>query len=277
MENVADKPTSEPTKNSFGEIVRVYGSIGAFARSNLILIWIAIILLIWFLNPIKALPYPGEVLQAFRRMWRAEGSQGLLYNIYVTLKLNIVGLIYSSVISAAISYLSVIPLFQPLNKMVQWLRYIPIVGFNLVFLTLFAIGWPMKIAMLTTGMSFFLVTSMTGVIAAIPRMKYELAKVLGYNDLQVFYSVVMRPTLPAMIEMIAQNAAMGWVMITAIETYNRTEGGIGSQIYAYSSTNNLPEVYAYLFIIGIIAVAEDWIFTLLKRLLFPYSLIAERG
>jgi len=87
----------------------------------------------------------------------------------------------------------------------------------------------------------------------------------------------VRPTLPQMIDMVAQNAAMGWVMITAIETYNRTEGGIGSQIYAYSSTNQLAEVYAYLFIIGAIAVSEDLLFALLKRLLFPYSQIAERG
>ncbi|MGH9799404.1 MAG: ABC transporter permease [Blastocatellia bacterium] len=265
------------SQNSFGEIARVYGSVGSFVRANLTLLWIGLALLVWFLNPIKALPNPMEVLQGFRGMWRAAGSQGLVYNVYVTLKLNIVGLFYSAVISLVISYLSVIPLFQPFNKMVQWLRYIPIVGFNLVFLTLFAIGWPMKVAMLTVGMTFFLVTSMTGVIAAIPRMKYELAKVLGYNDWQVFYSVIVRPTLPAMIEMIAQNAAIGWVMITAIETYNRTEGGIGSQIYAYSSTNQLAEVYAYLFIIGVIAVAEDGFFRLLKRLLFPYSLIAERA
>ena len=91
----------------------------------------------------------------------------------------------------------------------------------------------------------------------------------------------MRVRMPAdgtgMIDMIAQNAAIGWVMITAIETYNRTEGGIGSQIYAYSSTNNLAEVYAYLLIIGVIAAAEDWLFKLIKRLMFPYSLIAERA
>ncbi|HZF38826.1 MAG TPA: ABC transporter permease subunit [Blastocatellia bacterium] len=277
IENAANKSTLNNAKDSLGETVRVYGSLGAFARSNLVIVWIGLLLLVWFFNPIKALPFPGEVLQAFRRMWSADGSQGLLYNVYVTLKLNIVGLGYAAIISLAIAYLSVIPLFQPVNKMVQWLRYIPIVGFNLVFLTLFTIGWPMKVAMLTTGMSFFLVTSMTGVIASIPRMKYELAKVLGYKDWRFFYSVVVRPTLPLMIDMIAQNAAIGWVMITAIETYNRTEGGIGSQIYAYSSTNNLAEVYAYLLIIGVIAVLEDWGFTLIKRLMFPYSLIAERG
>src|SRR5215813_10074849 len=265
MENVANKSTVSNARDSLAEAVRVYGSLGAFARSNLVIVWIGLALLIWFFNPIKALPLPGEVLQAFRRMWSVGGSQGMLYNVYVTLKLNIVGLGYAAIISIAIAYLSVIPLFQPVNKMVQWLRYIPIVGFNLVFLTLFAIGWPMKVAMLTTGMSFFLVTSMTGVIASIPRMKYELAKVLGYNDWQVFYSVIVRPTLPTMIDMIAQNAAIGWVMITAIETYNRTEGGIGSQIYAYS------------LIIGVIAVLEDWLFILIKRLMFPYSLIAERA
>ena len=258
-------------------MVRVYGELGTFMRSNLVIVWIGLAFVIWLFNPIKSLPSPVEVVQALRRMASEQGGSGLFYNVYVTLKLNIVGLGYSSVISLVVSYLAVIPLFEPFNKMVQWLRYIPIVGFNLVFLTLFSIGWPMKVAMLTTGMSFFLVTSMSGVIADIPRMKYELARVLGYNNWHVFYSVVVRPTLPQMIDMIAQNAAIGWVMITAIETYNRTEGGIGSQIYAFSSTNNLAAVYGYLLIIGAIAVLEDGLFSLLKRVLFPYASIAERA
>lgn len=277
MATEAVKQIDNKAPSSLAEAVRVYGTVSAFTRSNLVLIWIAFVLLFWFFNPIKALPYPSEVLGAFKKMWGAEGSQGLVYNVYVTLKLNVVGLLYSSLVSVVIAYLAVIPVFQPFNKMVQWLRYIPVVGFNLVFLSLFAIGWPMKVAMLATGMSFFLVTSMTGVITAIPRMRYELAKVLGYNDWHVFYSVVMRPSLPQMIDVIAQNAAIGWVMITAIETYNRTEGGIGSQIYAYSATNNLAGVYAYLLIIGIIAVSEDWLFVLMKRIFFPYSLVAERA
>jgi NitT/TauT family transport system permease protein len=272
METSPKKSTSP-----LSEIVRVYGSVGAMTRTYIMIGWIILFLLLWIFNPIKAMPYPSEVLAAFQKMWNAPGSSGLIYNVYVTLKLNIVGILISSIISLIIAYVSVIPLFYPFNKFVQWLRYIPIVGFNLLFLTLFSIGWSMKVAMLTVGMSFFLVTSMTSVIASIPKLKYELARVLGYNDWHVFYSVVVRPTLPSMIDMIAQNAAMGWVMITAIETFNRTEGGIGSQIYAYTSTNQLAEVYAYLFIIGIIAVIEDGLLALIKRVLFPYSLIAERA
>ncbi|MEW6735921.1 MAG: ABC transporter permease subunit [Acidobacteriota bacterium] len=261
-------------ENTFNEIFRVYGKIGVLTRSGLAAIWLLLFLIFWFLSPIKALPYPQEVLSAIYNMW---AKYQLLSHVGITIKLNVVGLFYSSIISLLISYLSIIPFFRPLNKTVQILRYIPIVGFTLVFLSLFAIGWPTKVAMLTTGMSFFLVTSMTAAIESIPQMKYELARVLGYSDWQVFYTVVLRPMLPQMIDMIAQNAAIGWVMITAIETYNRTEGGIGSQIYAYSSTNNLPEVYGLLIIIGVIALIEDWIFLILKRTLFPYSTIAEKG
>src|ERR1051325_12062467 len=118
-------------KSSFGDALRVYGSLGAFARSSLLLIWIALILALWFLNPIKALPNPAEVIAAFGKLWNHENSsQGLAYNTYVTLKLNVVGLLYSSLISLVVAYLSVIPVFYPFNRMVQWLRYIPIIGFN---------------------------------------------------------------------------------------------------------------------------------------------------
>jgi ABC-type nitrate/sulfonate/bicarbonate transport system permease component len=277
METVTVKPPARVESapaSPLREVFRLYGNIGAFTRTSLILIWLAAFIGFWLASPIKALPYPSEVMQALYNMW---AKYQLLSHVGVTLKLNIVGLLYASIISMALSYLSVIPFFQPLNKAIKLLRYVPIVGFTLVFLSLFAIGWPTKVAMLTTGMTFFLVTSMTEVINSIPRMKFELARVLGYSDWQIFYTVVLRPTLPQMIEMIAQNAAIGWVMITAIETYNRTEGGIGSQIYAYSSTNNLPEVYGLLLIIGIIALLEDELFSLLKRVLFPYSQIAERG
>ncbi len=135
----------------------------------------------------------------------------------------------------------------------------------------------MKVAMLTAGMAFFLITSMTAVIGQIPQLKFELARVLNYGDWKTFWTVVVRPTLPAMIDTVAQSAAMGWVMIVAIETFNRTEGGIGASIYSYSSTNQKAEVYVYLIIIGVIAVLEDQFFYWLKRILFPYTTIAERA
>ena len=272
-----EKTQPSPLVADLHETLRLCGAPGRLVRANLLLIWVAILFLFWCFTPVKGMPYPSEVWHAFQRMWASNDSTSLVYNTYVTLKLNVVGLLYASVLSLIVSYFSVLPLLRPLNQILQWFRYLPVVAFNLVFLSLFTIGWPMKVAMMTVGMSFFLITGMTAEIARIPQLKYELARVLNYSDWKVFHTVVLRPTLPAMIDVVAQNAAMGWIMIVAIETFNRTEGGIGAQIYSYSSTNQQAEVYVYLFVIGIIAVLEDQLFVWLKRLLFPYTQIAERA
>jgi ABC-type nitrate/sulfonate/bicarbonate transport system permease component len=261
------------------EVFRFCGSPARFVRANLFVIWVLVLFLFWVFTPIQGIPYPSEVLTAFQRMFASEANDtsNLVYNTWTTVKLNIVGLFFASLISLIVAYFSVLPLLQPFNQILQWFRYLPIVAFNLVFLSIFTIGWSMKVAMLTAGMAFFLITSMTAEIAQIPRLKYELARVLNYSDWKVFWTVVLRPTLPAMIDTVAQSAAMGWVMIVAIETFNRTEGGIGAAIYSYSATNQKAEVYVYLIIIGVIAVLEDQFFYWLKRILFPYTQIAERA
>jgi ABC-type nitrate/sulfonate/bicarbonate transport system permease component len=259
------------------EIFRILGEPGRIFRANLFVFWIGVLFLFWMYSPIQGMPYPSEVWIAFQRMFALQDSNNLVFNTWVTLKLNIVGLFFAAIISLLVAYMSCLPLLQPLNQILQWFRYLPIVAFNLVFLSIFTIGFSMKVAMLTAGMAFFLITSMTAIIGQIPRLKFELARVLNYSDWKTFWTVVVRPNFPAMIDMVAQNAAMGWVMIVAIETFNRTEGGIGAAIYSYSSTNQKAEVYVYLIIIGIIAILEDQFFYWLKRIVFPYTTIAERA
>ncbi len=259
------------------EIFRILGEPGRIFRTYLFVFWLAVIFLFWTFSPIQAMPYPSEVWTAFQRMFALEDSNNLIYNTWVTIKLNVIGLFFATIVSLFIAYLSCLPLLQPLNQILQWFRYLPIVAFNLVFLSIFTIGFSMKVAMLSAGMAFFLITSMTAVIGQIPKLKFELARVLNYSDWKTFWTVVVRPTLPAMIDVVAQSAAMGWVMIVAIETFNRTEGGIGASIYSYSSTNQKAEVYVYLVIIGVIAVLEDQFFYWLKRILFPYTTVSERA
>ena len=270
---------SDSSQSSLRETFRILGEPARFMRANLFIIWIVILFLFWFFTPIQGIPYPSEVLTAFTRMFASESndSSNIVYNTWTTLKLNIVGLFFASMLSLMIAYISVLPFLQPLNQILQWFRYLPIVAFNLVFLSIFTIGWSMKVAMLSAGMAFFLITSMTAEISQIPKLKFELARVLNYSDWKVFWTVVVRPTLPAMIDIVAQSAAMGWVMIVAIETFNRTDGGIGAAIYSYSATNQKAEVYVYLIIIGVIAICEDQFFYWFKRIVFPYTQVAERA
>lgn len=276
-EQQVKNPNSTFSENGFGQVFRILGEPSRIFRVYLFFFWIAVLFLFWMFTPINGMPYPNEVFEAFQKMFASNESNNLVYNTWITLKLNIVGLFFASILSLLVAYLSCLPLLQPLNQILQWFRYLPIVAFNLVFLSIFTIGFSMKVAMLSAGMAFFLLTSMTAEIGQIPKLKFELARVLNYGNWKTFWTVVLRPTLPAMIDVVAQSAAMGWVMIVAIETFNRTEGGIGAAIYSYSSTNQKAEVYVYLIIIGIIAILEDQFFYWLKRIVFPYTTIAERA
>lgn len=276
-EQQVKNPNPTFSENGFGQTFRILGEPSRIFRVYLFFFWIAVLFLFWMFTPINGMPYPNEVFEAFQKMFASNESNNLVYNTWITLKLNIVGLFFASILSLLVAYLSCLPLLQPLNQILQWFRYLPIVAFNLVFLSIFTIGFSMKVAMLSAGMAFFLLTSMTAEIGQIPKLKFELARVLNYGNWKTFWTVVLRPTLPAMIDVVAQSAAMGWVMIVAIETFNRTEGGIGAAIYSYSSTNQKAEVYVYLIIIGIIAILEDQFFYWLKRIVFPYTTIAERA
>jgi NitT/TauT family transport system permease protein len=255
----------------------IFGETSKFVDVHFYFLWFVVAVLLWYFNPIQAMPQPGEVLRAYQRLFTAKGGSNVLFNTWVTVQLNFLGLLYATIISVTVSYLAVFPACKALNRFIQLLRYAPIIAFSLPFLYVFTIGRPMKIALMTTGMTFFLATAQTSVIEAIPRMKLELAKVLGFNGWGTFKNFILRPTLPDMLEMVRQNSAIGWLMVIAIETSNRTEGGIGAQIYGYQMTGQLPEVYAYLLIIGALALIQDGLFRFIIWAAFAHRRVKERG
>jgi ABC-type nitrate/sulfonate/bicarbonate transport system permease component len=259
------------------QFFNIYGETDRRTQYISIALWFVILGVIWVFNPITQLPTPLEVYRSFISLASTQGSSNLFYNVWVTLQLQVTGIFYATVISMLFAYVGKLVIFNPLNRFVQLLRYIPVVGFTLVFYSFFSIGFGMKVAMLTAGLTFFMTTSMSAVLDSIPQMRYELAKSLGYSNWQIFTSVVFVPSLPNILEVVMQNAAMGWLMIVAVETFNRTEGGMGAMLQIYSASNQSANVYCYLTIIGAIALIEDALFRLSKRLLFPYTTIAERA
>jgi ABC-type nitrate/sulfonate/bicarbonate transport system permease component len=272
-----EKQESPYSYATINQTYRVLGEPSKFVALNILLFWGIVAILFWTFNPIKALPTVSEMLSALSRLYHAAGGTSLLYNVYVTLRLQVFGLFYAVFLSVLFSYLSILPFFRPFNKFVQLLRYIPVVGFTVIFYAFFSIGFAMKAAMLTVGLTFFLTTAMSAVVDGVPKIKYELAKSLGYSDWQIFWEVIFKPTMPLMIEMVRQNAAMGWLMIVSIETFNRTEGGMGAMLQIYSASSQLAEVYTYLSIIALIALIEDGLFLLARWGFFPYTRVAERA
>lgn len=264
-------------------MLEIKKSFKLFGEPNTVtmVLWYTLLVLgvfsVWQFQNLQGIPKPVDVLKAFNVLLRMSGGDSLLWNIYISLKLIIISTLYASVISLIFSYLGVFKALVPLNRFIQVLRYIPVIGFTLVFYHMFPIGFVMKEAMMVAGLTFFFVTSMTATVNSVTKMQFELGKSLGLKERSIFKRVFFDPTVPSIIDTIRTNAPMTWLMLVAVENFNRTEGGMGAKIGIYNSSNQLDKVFAYLFIIAIFALLFELIAYGTKRLFFPWTLIQERG
>ena len=68
-----------------------------------------------------------------------------------------------------------------------------------------------------------------------------------------------------------QNAAMGWMLLTSVETLVRSEGGIGVLLANQSKHFELASIGALQLVIFTVGLLQDYALGELKRLACPYA------
>lgn len=231
---------------------------------------VAIAFLIWLNSPFAVLPQPGEVVVSFGRLWMA---QGLSREIWTSFTLNMEALGLSSLISLVLAYLTVLPVFQPVVLGISKGRFLGLVGLTFVFTVIFGGGHSLKLALLVFGMTVFLVTSLAAEVEGIARDDFDYARTLRMNEWHLVWEVVVRGTLDRAIEMIRQNAAIGWVMLTMVEGIVRSEGGVGALLLAQERHFLLSDIFAVQLTILTIGLVQDYGIGVVKRILCPYAFL----
>ena len=205
-------------------------------------------------------------------------TQGLGQELLISVQLNLEALAWSTLISLGLAYLTVLPVFRPLVAAVSKGRFLSIVGFTFIFTLVFGGGHPLKASLLVFAISVFYVTSMAAVIAAIPRGEFDHARTLRMGEWRVVWEVVILGTTDKAFEVLRQNAAMGWMMLTMVEGIVRSEGGVGSLLLAENKQFLLPEVFAVQIVILGVGLLQDYLIGAARRLACPYAdLTLERG
>jgi NitT/TauT family transport system permease protein len=231
-------------------------------------------ILFWIYSPMKFLPGPAEVFRAFGELWT---KQGLGSELIASFKLNLIALAWSAVISTGLAYLTVLPVFRPFVAAVSKGRFLSLAGFTLIFTYAFGGGRNLQIAMLVAGVTVFYVTSMASVIGSIPKGELDHARTLRMSEWRVVWEVVILGTGDKALEVLRQNAAIGWMMLTLVEGVVRSEGGVGAMLLNNVKYFKLPEVYAIQIAILVVGLLQDGGIALLRRLICPYAdLILER-
>jgi NitT/TauT family transport system permease protein len=234
----------------------------------------AILLLIWINSPFKVLPQPMEVFRAFENLWM---NQGLARELWTSFMLNVEALALSTLLSLALSYLTVLPFFRPVALAVSKGRFLGLIGLTFVFTLMVGGGRPLKLALLVFGMTVFFITSMASVVLEIPRERFDHARTLRMGEWQVVWEVVILGTADRAIEVLRQNAAIGWMMLTMVEGISRSEGGIGAMLLNQNKHFHIAEVFAIQLTILFVGLFQDYLIGGLQRLLCPYAgLVLEK-
>jgi NitT/TauT family transport system permease protein len=233
----------------------------------LVAFWAGAGLLVWFLSPFKTLPTPIEIWRALGELW---WQRGMGPEVFSTMKLIGHATLLTVIISLLLSYATVIAFLRPVVQAVSKLRFLGITGLVFPFTLLTGGGYDLKVALLTFGMTTFFVTSMSQVVLEIPQSEYDYMRVMGASEVRILWEVVVRGTLDRALDVLRQNVAMGWAMITMVEGISRAEGGIGAMILDENKHFLLAEVYAILFVILLLGLTMDYGMGVLTNVLCPH-------
>ena len=250
------------------KIFQPFGIISKQTFTIMVVAQVVIALVLWQSSANGLIPKPGKVAEAFGHLLT---TRLLMDNLLVSLTLTIQAMLYSILITLAFAYLSVIPFFKSLARFIVKCRYLTLTGLIFVFTLLTKDGNQLKLSLLIFGIVPFFVTSFLSVIIHIDKQEFELCKTLGYNNWQTLYEVIVVGKADQVFEILRQNFAISWLMITLVEGLNMSEGGIGTLLIKYNKYNDLTYVLALQLWIFSIGLCFDYLLGTVRQWLFPYT------
>ncbi|MGH7315808.1 MAG: ABC transporter permease, partial [Candidatus Rokuibacteriota bacterium] len=144
-------------------------------------------------------------------------------------------------------------LFRPL---VNFLFGVPKSIFLPVFILMFGVSIPQKIAFGVFTTIFVLIVGGIAAVQSVPRELVTVSRVYGATRWQVVREIY----LPAMAPILLESARLGMVFnITAVllcEIYGARDG-IGYRIAAWGENLQMPQLYAALVLVAVAAVAVN--------------------
>lgn len=260
---------NSPLENwGFSRLFQPFANISRQTVVIMVLSQVITALLLWHITTDGLIPQPAKVAGAFIHLL---STSLLIDNILVSLSLTLQAMLYSIIITLVFAYSSVLPFFRSIAQFIVKCRYLTLAGLIFVFTLLTKDGSTLKLWLLIFGIVPFFVTSFLSVILHINKQEYELCKTLGYNNWQTLYEVIIVGKADQVFEILRQNFAIAWLMITMVEGLNMSEGGIGALLIKYNKYNDLTNVLALQLVIFLLGLCFDFLLGYLRTWLFPYT------
>lgn len=251
---------------------KIIGFIGAMV---LLMLWHLATFSGDIINP-GILPSPGNVLRALPVLI---SDYNLLDNIWYTVQLNLIGYILALLVAIPLGFLiGVFPLLNALfRRYFEGTRYLPLPTVSGIFISIFGLAFIMKASFLAFGIFIFALPSVVGKIMDLQNpgnvkdnVYIQTAKTIGMGNWQTFRYVYIPYVMERVYDDIRSLVAISYTYVVIAESLNKV-GGIGAMISTFTRQSRTPEIYALLFVIVLIGLLQDYLFGIMKPILFPHT------
>jgi NitT/TauT family transport system permease protein len=251
-------------------LITPFAKISKRAGSIIVVIEAFIALILWqIIATGSIIPTPITVAHTLMKIIpTSEFIDNLISSVTLTLK----AMTVSILIALTFSYLVVIPIIKPITKILVQFRYLTLTGLVFFFTLITKDASRLKMCLLVFGIVPFFVTSLWAIILQIKDEEYNLCKTLRMNNWETLYEVIIRGRADQVIEVMRQNFAIAWLMITMVEGLCMSQGGLGMMIVRDNRylSFGMPYVFSDLIIIFTLGIVFDTLFSSTRMWLFPY-------
>jgi len=230
---------------------------------------LATLMVLWALAPAST-GIPSQF--AIAHSWNTMAlQQGLLVELFNSTIVIWKALLLSALLSVGLAGLTTADFFKPLGTFVASMRFLGFAGLTFLFTLWTSSGSQLKLLLLTFGMTVFLTRSTIDIVKSIPQSDIDYARSLGLSGWRLTWELVIRGRMADMLDLIRQNAAVGWTLLSMVEGLVRSEGGIGALLLNQNKYFNLSAVFAIQLTILAYGILQDFGLSYLRSVLCPWT------
>jgi NitT/TauT family transport system permease protein len=200
-------------------------------------------------------PTPLETWDATVRLWN-EGV--LLGDVWASNRRILIGYAISMGIAVLLGTLmgSLRAVDSFLEPPIGFFRYVPATALVPLMLFWLGIDETPKITLIVLGSVFFNILMVADVARGVPKALINAAYTLGAGRVAVLRRVILRHSVPGIIDVARINLAAAWSILVVAELL-AAEEGLAFRIVRAQRFRQVDEMFALLIIFGIIGVASD--------------------
>jgi len=237
--------------------------------------WVFFLLLGWQLySGLTIIPKPWDITKTWFVVWK---ENELFWETLISAWLFIKATIITLFLSLILAYSSTIPIFRPFVWLLGKLRYLSLYGLTTAFSLMAVNATSYKISLLVFGMATYFLTSMADIVMSIPESEKNHARSMRFNEWEVVWHVIIVGRRHWIIEILRQNSAMGWMMLTMVEGQSMSQGGLGTMLIKQNRVMSLEYIYAIQFTIFCIGSISDLGLKYLTLAVCPYKRKGKGG